>query len=135
MILEKTNSMRLKYNLQAIPVCLAALVMWALFGGWYVTIAPINMAGSDNIGIVLSILGLSLFLADRFAFFWFKVQAQVIVFTTWMWGVAFIVWGLLEWLHSFSRQYMSFFIIHWSIFLVIIVGTLLLVGRRRHNSE
>jgi hypothetical protein len=135
MVLEKTNFLRLKFNLQAIPVCLAALVLWAVIGGWYISAAPKNMAGQDNVGIVLSVFGLCLFLADRLAFLWFKVRSQVLVFATWMWGTAFIAWGLLEWLHSISRQYASIFIIHWSVFLVVIAGTLLLVGRERHKPE
>jgi hypothetical protein len=132
---ENKHSMRLKFNLQAIPVCLAALVFWAIIGGWYVAVAPINLAGPDNIGIVLSIFGLCLFVADRLAFLWLNVNCRVLVFTIWMWGLIFIIWGLLEWLHYISRQYMSIFVIHWSMFLVIIAGTLLLIGRRRQKVE
>jgi hypothetical protein len=135
MALENKQSMRLKFNLQAIPVCLAALVLWSISGGWYVAVAPKNLSGADNIGIVISTFGLCLFVADRFAFLWFKVQSQVLFFATWMWGMAFIIWGLLEWLHSISRQYMYIFIIHWSMFLVIIVVTSLLSGRRRQMVE
>jgi hypothetical protein len=135
MTLEKTQFKRLKFNLQAIPICLAALVMWAIIGGWYVAVIPQNLSGPDNIGIVLSTFGLCLFLADRLAFLWFEIHCQVLVFSTWMWGLAFIIWGLLEWLHSFSRQYLSIFAIHWSMFLVIIGVTTTLIGRRRHNSE
>ena len=135
MILEKTHFMSLKFNLQAIPVCLAALVLWAIIGGWYVAVAPINLSGPDNIGIVLSTFGLCLFLTDRLAFLLLKVHCRVLIFTTWMWGLAFIIWGLLEWLHSFSRQYVFIFIIHWSMFLVIIAVTLLLIGRRRRIVE
>lgn len=135
MILEKTHFMNLKFNLQAIPVCLAALVLWALIGGWYIAVVPTNLSGPDNIGIVLSTFGLCLFLADRLAFLWLKIHCRVLIFTTWMWGLAFIIWGLLEWLHSFPRQYMSIFIIHWSIFLVIIAVTLLLIDRRRRIAE
>jgi hypothetical protein len=135
MILEKTHFMHLKFNLQAIPVCLAALVLWGVIGSWYTAISPTNMAGPDNIGIVLSIFGLSLFLADRLAFLWLDVHSRVFVFPTWMWGLAFIIWGLIEWLHSFSMKYMAIFIIHWLMFLVIITVTLLLIGRRRHKAE
>jgi branched-subunit amino acid ABC-type transport system permease component len=126
--------MRLKFNLQAIPVCLAALVLCAIIGGWYIAFAPPNLAGPDNIGIVLSTFGLSLFLADRLACLWLKVHCRILIFTTWMWGLAFLSWGLLAWLHSFSRQYVSIFIIHWSIFLVIIAVTLLLIRRNRHKA-
>jgi len=135
MILDKTHFMQLKFNLQAIPVCLAALVMWAIIGGWYVTVAPTNMSGPDNIGVVLSIFGLCLFLADRLAFLWFKLQCWVLFFTTWMWGLAFVLWGLFEWLHYFSRQYTSIFIIHWSVFLLIIAATLLWTGRQRMEAD
>jgi hypothetical protein len=134
-ILEKPHAMRLKFNLQAIPVCLAALVLWAIIGSWYIAIAPTSIAGPDNIGIVLSTFGLCLFLADRLALVWFEIHSQVLFFATWIWGVALIIWGLLAWLHSFSRQYLSIFIIHWSIFLVIIAVTLLVVGRRRRKAE
>jgi hypothetical protein len=135
MIFERSNSMRLKFNLQAIPVCLAALVLWAIIGGWYVAVAPINLSGPDNIGIVLSTFGLCLFLADRLAFLWLNFHCQVLVFTTWVWGLAFILWGLLEWLHSFSMQYKAIFIIHWSAILVIIAVILMLIGRRRRVAE
>jgi hypothetical protein len=135
MILEKLHSMRLKFNLQAIPVCLAALGLWAIIGSWYVAVAPINLSGADNIGIVISTLGLCLFVADRLAFLWLKVHSWVLIFPTWMLGLAFIIWGLLEWLHSFSRQYLSIFIIHWVVFLIIIAIILLLVGRRLRKAE
>jgi hypothetical protein len=135
MILEKSHFMHVKFNLQAIPVCLAALVMWAVIGSWYIAIAPANIAGPDNIGIVLSIFGLSLFLADRLAFLWLNVHCWVFIFPTWMLGLAFIIWGLVEWLHSFSMNFMTIFIIHWLMALVIIAVILLLIGRRRRKAE
>ena len=135
MILEKNHSMHLKFNLQAIPVCLAALVIWGIIGGWYVAIAPTNMSGPDNIGIVLSIFGLCLFLADRLAFLWLKIHCWVLFFTAWMWGLAFIAWGLFKWLHFFSKKYVAIFLIHWTLFLIIIAVTSLSVGRSRLKAE
>ncbi|MEI6613348.1 MAG: hypothetical protein WCL37_00480 [Chrysiogenales bacterium] len=132
---ENKYSMGLKFNLQAIPVCLAALVLWAIIGGWYVAVAPTNLSGPDNIGIVISIFGLCLFLADRLALLWLGIHSWLLVSSTWIWGLAFIIWGLLEWLSFFSRQYLSIFVIHWSMFLVIIAVTSLLSGRRRHMVE
>ena len=82
-----------KSNLQAIPVCLAALVLWAIIGGWYVAVAPSNIAGTDNIGIVLSIFGICLFLADRIASVWLHVDSRILIFSTWIWGLAFVIWG------------------------------------------
>jgi len=134
MIQEKTHFLHLKSNLQAIPVCLAALVLWAIIGGWYVTVAPKNMAGPDNIGIVFSTLGLCLFLADRLALLWLKVYSRVLFFATWLWGLAFIIWGLFAWLQSFSKRYVYFFIIHWSILLVIIALISLWTSRRRRTT-
>ena len=127
--------MQVKFNLQAIPICLVALGLWAIIGGWYIAVAPMNLAGPDNIGIVLSVLGICLFVADRLAFLWLKVQCSIIFFKTWVWGLFFVGWGFIEWLHFLSRQYLSFFIIHWSMFLLIIAGTLLLIGRRRRMVE
>jgi hypothetical protein len=127
--------MRFRFTLQAIPVSLAALGLWAFIGGWYVSLAPINLAGADNIGIVLSTFGICLFLADRLAFFWLKLDCWVIIFKIWVWGLIFIAWGLLEWLHAFSRKYLSIFIVHWLTITLVVAATSLLVSRRRHQSE
>lgn len=124
-----------KSNLQAIPVCLAALVLWAIIGGWYVAVVPLNIAGTDNIGIVLSIFGICLFLADRIASVWLHVDSKVLILSTWILGLAFVIWGLFEWLHSLSRPHAAIFIFHWSVFLIIIASTLVLMGRRRKNAE
>jgi hypothetical protein len=135
MIIEKNLFEQLKFNLQAIPVCLAALAFWALIGGWYVAVAPPNMAGADNCGIVLSIFGICLFLADRIAIIWFNACAKVLFFSTWIWGLIFTIWGLFEWLHTFSRRYAAIFIIHWSVLLAVIALTTIFIGRRRHQAE
>lgn len=132
---ENKQFTSLKFNLQALPVCLAALVFWAIIGGWYVSVAPLNLAGPDNIGIVLSIFGLCLFATDRLAFCWRGIRCRIFFFATWVWGLAFIIWGLFEWLHSISRQYVFIFIIHWSMFLAIIAGILLLIGRSRQKPN
>lgn len=134
MIFEKNHSMHLKFNLQAIPVCLVALVLWAVIGGWYTSVAPKDMAGPDNTGIVFSIFGLCLFFADRLALLWLSVHSQIIVFATWLWGLIFMFWGLFEWLHSFSKRYLPIFILHWTIFLIIIAILSILVGHSRNKS-
>jgi hypothetical protein len=124
--------MRLRFSLQVIPVSLAALGLWAIIGGWYVAIAPVNLAGPDNIGIVLSTFGICLFLADRLSFYWLKAECWLIVFKLWLWGLIFVAWGLLEWLRAFSREYLSLFIFHWlAIAAVIVIFTLLARRQRR----
>ncbi len=127
--------MYLKYNLQAIPVCLAALVLWAVIGGWYIAIVPLNMAGTDNIGIVLSIFGICLFLSDRLAWLWFKTNAKFLFLSIWMWGLLLMAWGLFEWLHALSRRYAIIFIIHWSILMAVIAGASFLIRRQRKAAN
>lgn len=127
--------MRFRFTLQSIPVALAAMGLWALIGGWYVALAPLNMAGTDNIGIVLSTFGICLFLADRLAFYWLKLDCWVIIFKIWIWGLFFIAWGLLEWLHSFSREYLSIFIAHWLAVTLVVAASSFLVNRRRQQNE
>ncbi|MCX6555304.1 MAG: hypothetical protein NTZ12_09895 [Candidatus Aminicenantes bacterium] len=132
---EKNHFLHWKFNLQTIFVLLAALVTWAIIGGWYIALAPANMAGPDNFGVVISILGLCLFLSDRLAYLWLKIRCQILVFTAWLLGLALILWGLVTWLRSFSRRYIPIFVIHWALFLIIIVSTWLWVGRRRGQTE
>ena len=74
------DTMRFRFTMQAIPVSLAALGLWAVIGGWYIAVAPANLAGTDNIGIVLSTFGACLFLADRLAFHWLKAECWLIIF-------------------------------------------------------
>jgi hypothetical protein len=131
---EKHN-MRFRFNLQSIPVLLAALGLWAVIGGWYIAILPVNLAGGDNIGLVLSILGLCLFLADRLAFLWLRIDCWVIVFKVWVWGLIIIAWGLLVWLHSFSEKSLSIFIPHWLVIIAVILVTSFWVKRRRSPGE
>jgi hypothetical protein len=127
--------MRFRFNLQAIPVSMAALGLWAIVGGWYVAIAPVNLAGTDNIGIVLSTFGICLFLADRLAFFWLKAECWVVVFKLWFWGLLFIAWGLQEWLSALSRKYLLIFIAHWLVIASAITITTLLVRRRQRAAN
>jgi len=131
----KNISTQLKRNLRAIPVCLTALVLWAFIGGWYIAVAPPNLAGADNIGIVLSIFGICLFVTDRVAVFWFNAYSKVFFFPTWTLGLIFIVWGLLEWLHSFSSRYAVVFLIHWSVLLAAMALASFWSGRRRQKTE
>ncbi len=132
---EKKLAIGVKSNLQAIPVCLAAMVLWAIIGGWYVAVAPTDTSGADNIGIVLSTFGMCLFLVDRITLLWLHISTKMLFLPTWIWGLVFIVWGLLEWLHSYSRRYATIFLVHWSVFLVLIVSISIWVGRRRKNAE
>jgi len=127
--------MRFRFSLQAIPVSLAALGLWALIGGWYVALAPVNLAGADNIGIVLSTFGTCLFLADRLAFLWLKIECWVVLFKIWIWGLFFIAWGLLEWLHAFSKKYLSIFILHWLVIALVVAAVSMMVGRRRQQND
>ena len=127
--------MRFRFTLQSIPVALAAMGLWAIIGGWYVAIAPVNLAGTDNIGIVLSTFGICLFVADRLAFYWLKIDCWVIFFKIWVWGLFFIAWGFLEWLHAFSDKYASVFFAHWLAIALVIGATSLLVSRRRQQSK
>jgi hypothetical protein len=127
--------MRFRFTLQSIPVALAAMGLWAIIGGWYVAIAPVNLAGADNIGIVLSTFGICLFLADRLAFYWLKIDCWVIFFKIWVWGLVFIAWGLLEWLQSFSEKYVTVFVGHWLAVALVIGAITLLVSRRRQQGE
>lgn len=121
--------MRLRFNLQAIPVALAALGLWAVIGGWYVAVVPAGFSGPDNIGIVLSTFGVCLFLADRVAFRWLKVDCWVIFFKLWFWGLVFTAWGLVEWLRADSSSSWLAFTLHWLALAVILVPTWLLSRR------
>jgi hypothetical protein len=129
------NNMRFRFNLQAIPVSLAALGLWAVVGGWYIAVAPVNLAGADNIGIVLSTFGVCLFLADRLAFYWLKTECWLIFFKLWVWGLVFMAWGLVEWLKAFSSKYWMYFIIHWLISAAVIAGAAMLGRRQRLAGE
>ena len=127
--------MRFRFTLQAIPVSMAAMGLWAIVGGWYIAVAPVNLAGTDNIGIVLSTFGICLFLADRLAFYWMKVDCWVLLFKLWTWGLIFIAWGLLEWLHALSRKYLPIFIAHWLGIAAVIAAATLLARRRRYSDQ
>ena len=127
--------MRFRFTLQAIPVSLAALGLWAVVGGWYVAVAPVNLAGADNIGIVLSTFGVCLFVADRLAFYWLKCECWLVFFKLWTWGLVFVAWGLAEWLHAFSRKYAALFIVHWLVSAAVIAAAALLGRRQRLANE
>ena len=129
-----TNTMRFRFTLQAIPVSLAALGLWAVIGGWYIAVVPVNLAGTDNIGIVLSTFGVCLFLADRLASYWLKVECWLIVFKLWFWGLLFIAWGLLEWLGAFSGKYVLLFTVHWLV-IAAVIAVVWLLSRGRNDAE
>ena len=129
------NKMRVRFNLQSIPVSLAALGLWAVVGGWYVAVAPVNLAGTDNIGIVLSTFGVCLFVADRLACYWLKTDCWVVFFKLWAWGLVFIAWGLVEWLKAFSGKYLLLFVIHWLVSAAVIAIAALLGRRQRFSGE
>lgn len=95
--------MFIKFTLAAIPVTAAAVVLWIVVGGAYVALAPENIAGEENIGIILSVFGFCLFLADRYAWVKMGSSSWIIIMKTWLWGLLFLGWGLVEWalvLHS-----------------------------------
>ncbi len=128
-IVRPVKTMRLRFNLQAIPVALAALGLWAVIGGWYIAVAPAGLSGPDNIGIVLSTFGVCLFLADRLAFRWLGVDCWVIFFTLWFWGLIFIAWGLVEWLRAYQNGSGLVFTLHWLATIAILAGAWLLSRR------
>ncbi|MBN2344865.1 MAG: hypothetical protein JXO51_00635 [Candidatus Aminicenantes bacterium] len=125
--------MRFRVSLAAIPVILAALGLWAVLGGWYVAVAPADMAGADNIGIVLSIFGICLFLADRLAFHWLRVDCWFVILKLWAWGLLFTAWGLVEWLKAFSGRYFWIFAVHWLAIALVLAAVLWRVTRRRRT--
>jgi hypothetical protein len=126
--------MRIRFNLQAIPVSLAALGLWAVVGGWYVAVAPANLAGADNIGIVLSTFGVCLFVADRLAFYWLKIECWMVFFKLWAWALVFLAWGLVEWLRAFSGKYLLLFVFHWLISAAVLAAAARL-GRSRRRAR
>jgi len=123
--------MRLRFSLHTIPVSLAALGLWAVIGGWYVTLVPANLSGPDNIGIVLSTFGACLFLADRLAYYWLKIDSWLILFKLWLWGLLFVSWGLVEWLRAFSGAYWLVFAAHWLAIAVIVLAAARFAWQRR----
>ena len=125
--------MKLRFSWKAIPVLLAAIGLWAMVGGWYVTLVPADLSGPDNSGIVLSTFGACLFLADRLAYHWLKADCWLILFKLWLWGVLFVAWGLLEWMSAFHGKHWLAFFAHWLMVTALMTaGTLL--ARRRAES-
>lgn len=129
------ETMRLHFNLQILLVFLAALGLWAVIGGWYVALAPVNLSGPDNIGIVLSTFGVCLFLADRLAGHWLKINCWVLVFKLWFWGLIFVAWGLVEWLNALKSGFWLFFILHWLGVTALLVVAWLLCRRSARNTS
>lgn len=125
--------MRLRFNLLTIPVTLGALGLWAVIGGWYVAVATPDVSGTDNIGIVLSIFGACLFIADRVAHRWFRSDCWLIFLKLWTWGLLFVAWGLVEWLRAFQAGYWLSFALHWTG-LVLVLAVSWLLGRRRGDD-
>jgi hypothetical protein len=123
--------MRLRFSLYTIPVSLAALGLWAVIGGWYVTLVPANLSGPDNIGIVLSTFGACLFLADRLAYYWLKIDSWLILFKLWLWGLLFVFWGLVEWLGAFSGANWLIFTAHWLAIAAIVLAAARFAWLRR----
>jgi hypothetical protein len=125
--------MRIRFDLRAIPVLLAALGLWAVVGGWYVAVAPANLSGPDNIGIVLSTFGACLFFADSLAFRWLKVDGWVVFFKLWFLGLLFIAWGLLEWLRAYQSGFWLIFTLHWLVVAALLAASWRL--RRRPAAD
>ncbi|MCU0275402.1 MAG: hypothetical protein MUF02_00845 [Acidobacteria bacterium] len=123
--------MRLRFSLYTIPVSLAALGLWAVIGGWYVTLVPANLSGPDNIGIVLSTFGACLFLADRLAYYWLKIDSWLILFKLWLWGLLFVFWGLVEWLGALSGANWLIFTAHWLAIAAIVLAAARFAWLRR----
>jgi len=110
----------IKLSLPAFPVLVVSFVLWFILGGIYMDLVPENFAGRDNMGIGFSILGLCLFLADRLAFLVLNLHSWLIIMKTWLWGLAFMIAGLVIWILGFSSTHILVFIIHWLVTLVII---------------
>lgn len=127
--------MRLRFSWPAIPTALAALVLWAVVGSWYVELVPDNLSGADNIGIILSTFGACLFLADRIAYFWQGNECWLILFKLWLWGLLFVAWGLVEWLRAFTAAAWRAFAAHWLVVALVIAGSAMLAARRRRAGE
>ena len=126
--------MRLRFDVQTIPVTLAALGLWAVLGGWYVAVAPPGLSGADNIGIVLSTFGACLFIADRLAGRWLKRDRWLIFLKLWTWGLLFVAWGLLEWLRAFQPRFWALFACHWLV-MALALASFAWLGRRRHAAD
>lgn len=125
--------MRLRFDLQTIPVSLGALGLWAVLGGWYVAVAPPGISGADNIGIVLSTFGSCVFIADRLAGRWLRGDRWLLFLKLWMWGLIFIAWGLVEWLRAFQARYGIVFACHWAA-TAAALALFWRLGRRGHAA-
>jgi len=112
--------MWIKFSLPAIPVLVVSFVLWFIFGGIYLDLVPENFAGRDNMGIGFSILGLCLFLVDRLAYLVLNSHSWLIIMKTWLWGLVFMIAGLVLWLQGFSSTNVLVFILHWLAILVVI---------------
>lgn len=126
--------MRLRFDLQTIPVSIGALGLWAVLGGWYVAIAPPGLSGADNIGIVLSTFGACLFIADRLAGRWLRGDRWLLFLKLWAWGLLFVAWGLLEWLRAFQPSYWVLFACHW-LATALMLAAFAWLGRRRRAAD
>jgi hypothetical protein len=112
--------MWIKLTLPAIPVLIVSLLLWFILGGIYLGLVPENFAGQDNMGIGLSILGLCLFLVDRLAYLFLNSHSWLIIMKTWLWGLVFMIAGLVIWITGFSSTNVLVFIGHWLVTLIVI---------------
>lgn len=112
--------MWIKLSLPAIPVLIVSFILWFLLGGIYMGLVPENFAGQDNMGIGLSILGLCLFLVDRLAYLFLNSHSWLIIMKTWLWGLVFMIAGLVIWIKGFSSTSVPVFIVHWLVTLAVI---------------
>ena len=111
--------MLIKLTLPVLPVLLASIVLWFIAGGVYSDLIPEHAAGTDNLGVVFSTLGICLFVVDRVAFLWKSAKAWLIIMQIWLWGILFVGAGLYLWIKGFNGKYWLLFVLHWLVVLGI----------------
>lgn len=109
-----------RLSLPAIPVLFVSFILWFILGGVYVSLVPDNFAGEENMGINLAILGLCLFLVDRLAYIFLNSHSWLIIMKTWLWGMVFMIAGLVIWIKAFAATNWLVFAVHWLVTLGII---------------
>ena len=113
--------MWVKFTFAAVPVIAAAILLWLILGAAYLSLAPENMAGEENIGIILSLFGFCLFLSDRVAFVKMDSHSWIIIMKTWIWGLVFLVWGIVEWALVLETATALWFALHCLVLIAAVV--------------